>query len=220
MAISTAIAAAGLAMSAFGTVSSVFSQQGAARNARAVADAQAANARAVADQQSGMYLYNAKVAEANGRAAKDASDLQVIRQREKVKGLLATQRASFANAGVDIGEGSPLLVAEDTAARGEFDALVLEHEGKMGLWRSGNEVKRLQYGAATARAGGDSAAAGYTVAGETRADMYSDAAGQTFLTGLGKTAIQAGSMWGKNALYPSGKITVPNYDDMYSRGAL
>ena len=207
--VSAVVGVAGLAMSAYGSISSASAQRAAGENAEAVARAQAANARAVADQQAGMYLYNAKVAEANGRAAKESSDLQAIRQREKVRSLLATQRASYGHAGVDIGEGSPLLVAEDTAARGEFDALVIEHEGNMGLWRAGNEATRNRYSADVTRAGGNAAADGFVAAGATRKDMYGRAAGQTMLTGLGSTVLQAGSMWGKSALYPSGKITVP-----------
>jgi hypothetical protein len=212
MAVTSIIAGAGLALSAFGTMSSVFSQRSAAANARAQGEASAANARAVAEQQAGVYLYNAKVAEANGKAAQDAATLQALRQREKSKGLLATQRAAYANAGVDIGEGSPLLVAEDTAARGEFDALIMEHEGNMGLWRSENEAKRLRYAADTSRAGGDAAAYGFSSAGDTRGDSYSRAAGTTLLTGLGQVAEQAWKRWGKGPSYPGGggRVIVPD----------
>lgn len=217
MAVTTAIAAAGLALSAIGTGASMFSQSRAATNARATADAQAANARASAEQRAGMYLYNAKVAEANGQAAMDAARLNALKQRDKTRSLLATQRASYGNAGVDVGEGSPLLVAEDTAARGEFDALIMEHEGKMGLWRSGQEADRMRYAAATSRSGGDAAAEGFLQAGDTSANSYMVGAGSTFLTGLGKVADRAWERWGK---YPppggagGGRIIVPDMPDL------
>lgn len=187
--ISITMGVIGMAMSAVGTMSAAGAQR-----------QQGEAAKMQAQQQAGMYAYNAQIAEANGIEAKAAADRNAEIQRQKVGNLLSTQRAMYAKAGVDTSEGSPLLVEEDTAARGEFDAKVMEHEGDMGLWRARNQVAQDQYGGSAALWGGD-----------MQANALDSAAGTTLLTGMGKTAMQAGSMWGKNSIYPQTSINMNNY---------
>lgn len=64
------------------------------------------------------YGYNAQLAREQGAEAERVS-------RRKLKSLLSSQRALYAKAGVDITEGSPLMVLSETAAEGEREALAL-----------------------------------------------------------------------------------------------
>ena len=50
--------------------------------------------------------------------------------RERLSKLMASQRALYAKAGVDISSGSPLLVLAETAAEGEKEALAIRRGGK------------------------------------------------------------------------------------------
>jgi hypothetical protein len=67
--------------------------------------------------------------------------------RSKLAKLLASQRALYAKAGVDISSGSPLTVMADTASEGEKEALSIRFGAK--------EDARLQrfYGATASAAG-------------------------------------------------------------------
>ena len=52
-----------------------------------------------------------------------------LASREKLRKLMAGQRALYAKAGVDISSGSPLLVLAETAAEGEKEALAIRAGG-------------------------------------------------------------------------------------------
>lgn len=67
--------------------------------------------------------------------------------REKVKRLLASQRALYAKAGVDITSGSPLLVMVETEEEGEEEALAIRRGG-----REGAAMERF-YGSEARKAG-------------------------------------------------------------------
>jgi hypothetical protein len=62
------------------------------------------------------YRYNAAIAERKGIQEEAIA-------RKRLKRLLGHQRALYAKAGVDLSEGSPLVVLADTAAEGEKEAL-------------------------------------------------------------------------------------------------
>lgn len=72
-------------------------------------------AQAQAKAQSAWNLYNAKVAQRQAEAERQAAAFESTQQKRRAKTLLAKQRALIGAAGVEM-EGSPLLVAEDTAA--------------------------------------------------------------------------------------------------------
>lgn len=118
------------------------------------------------------YEYNAKVAEAEGRARKQKAGLEEEQSREKLKRILGTQRALYAKAGVDITSGSPLLTMMDTAMEGEKEAQLIRYGGEVEEAQAINQA-RLQrmYGAGARRAG--------TVGGVS-----------TFFTGLGQAGTQ------------------------------
>jgi len=103
------------------------------------------------------HEYSARIVERKSAQEEKAS-------REKTRKLLGTQRALFAKAGVDISEGSPLLIMAETAREGEEEALAIR--------RGGKEEARLErfYGRQAKKAG--------------RMRGIS-----TFLTGLGQTGL-------------------------------
>jgi len=68
-----------------------------------------------AKAQAAWNLYNAKVAKRQAEAERVATAFEVGQQKKRAKTLLARQRALIGASGVEM-EGSPLLVAEDTAA--------------------------------------------------------------------------------------------------------
>ena len=69
--------------------------------------------------------------------------------RTKLKRLLATQRAAYAKAGVDISSGSPLTILAATAAEGEKEALNI----RMGTEES---AEMARFSGRTARSVGES----------------------------------------------------------------
>ena len=91
-------AIAGAAASAYGTY-----QQG--RSAEQQAKAEAA-----------WHTYNAQVAQREKEAEKQAALFEAQQHKRQANQLLKRQRALIGASGLDI-EGSPLLVAEDTAAQ-------------------------------------------------------------------------------------------------------
>lgn len=67
--------------------------------------------------------YNAKLA-----TQQAAQNEETVRNR--LRKLLASQRALYAKAGVDLSSGSPVSVLAETAAEGERDALIVRYGGQ------------------------------------------------------------------------------------------
>ena len=76
---------------------------------------QGKTAQSQAKAQAAWNMYNAKVAEREAEAEKAATASDVKQHKRKAAALLAKQRAMVGKSGVEM-VGSPLLVAEDTAA--------------------------------------------------------------------------------------------------------
>lgn len=76
---------------------------------------QGKTAQSQAKAQAAWNLYNSKVAKREADIERQATTEDVRQQRKRAKTLLARQRALIGKSGVQM-EGSPLLVAEDTAA--------------------------------------------------------------------------------------------------------
>ena len=74
--------------------------------------------------------YNAKVAENQATAARNAAAIREQQHREQVRRLAAGQRAGYGGAGVT-GEGSPLLVMADTLEQAELDAQRIRYGGEV-----------------------------------------------------------------------------------------
>lgn len=76
---------------------------------------QGKTAQAQAKAQAAWNLYNAKVAKREADVERQATAEDVRQQKKRAATLLSRQRALIGASGVQM-EGSPLLVAEDTAA--------------------------------------------------------------------------------------------------------
>ncbi|KKN27531.1 hypothetical protein LCGC14_0863670 [marine sediment metagenome] len=133
--------------------------------------------------QSVMSGYNALIARQNADLTSKRMELaktekKIIEQRfrKKSERTLATQRASFAKAGVEA-EGTPLIVAEETAAEIELDALAIRYAGTVEQSRLAAEQAGFEQADILSRMRGSQA----RIAGRL-------GAGSTLLTGLGRTA--------------------------------
>lgn len=73
--------------------------------------------------------FQARVAEQQAAFARQRSARQEAVFRRDVKRFKGTQRALLAKSGVRVGEGSPLLLQEETAARAELEALTIRAGG-------------------------------------------------------------------------------------------
>jgi len=97
--------------------------------------------------------YQADVAAENALAEKDKAKYDAKMHRENVQRVLASQRALYGKSGLT-GEGSPLLVMEESAKQGEMDALAIRYGGdiRASQQRSASNLYRMQ-GKNAARAG-------------------------------------------------------------------
>lgn len=106
----------------------------------------------------------AEAYEYNAKQARIEAGLKEKQVRKRYATLMGEQRAAYAEAGVDITEGSPLLILAAQAAEAEEEAQMVRYGGRA-------EADKLRYmGKQTKRAG---------LMGAT----------STFVTGLGQTAI-------------------------------
>ncbi|KKM85052.1 hypothetical protein LCGC14_1292960, partial [marine sediment metagenome] len=76
---------------------------------------QGKQAQAQAKAQAAWNLYNSKVAKREAEIERQATTEDIRQQRKRAATLLARQRSLIGASGLQM-EGSPLLVAEDTAA--------------------------------------------------------------------------------------------------------
>jgi len=83
--------------------------------------------------QQAMYNYQAQVAEQNAKIAKDNAAMErqtgieeARLQRMKTLRAVGSQQAAMAANGIDVTQGTPLDIIEDTSAMGELDALQIQ----------------------------------------------------------------------------------------------
>ena len=160
----TAIALAGLALSAYGSV----------KNAEAQDTAGSAN-KAAADSQADVADFNASVADEQAQDAIERGTVQEDQFRTQVKGAIGTQRATQAGNNVDVSFGSSVDTQADAAFLGELDALTIRNNAMREAY--GYQVTATNYrnSAAIARqtgvyaqAAGDTAATSSLISGGTR----------------------------------------------------
>ena len=146
---------------------------------------QGKTAQAQAKAQSAWNMYNAKVAQREAEAEQKAAAFESEQQRRAAKTLLARQRVLIGGAGVEM-VGSPLLVAEDTAAQLAKEAINIRLTGqrRVAAFKSRSILDVSKASAAKA------AAAGYG-----RAAVIG--AGSTILQGAAQTGYMYSSMKGK-----------------------
>lgn len=146
---------------------------------------QGKSAQAQAKSQAAWNLYNAKVAKRKAEIERQATTFDVQQQRKRARAILGKQRAMVGASGVEM-EGSPLLVAEDTAAELAKEEVNLRLKGQRRAM--GFEAQSIldisKAGAAKTRAAGFGKAA---VTG----------AGATLLAGGSDILYRRGQMKGK-----------------------
>jgi len=163
-----------ISMAAAGTVLSAYGQY--QQGKMAEQEAQAAAKQACA--QAAWHDYNAKIAQREAEAERQATTFEVQQHERQAKQLLARQRTLIGKAGVKM-EGSPLLVAEDTAAQLVLESANIRMTGarRAEAYRSQSILDISK--AKTARSRG----AGYSIAAKDyrRAGLYG--AGTSILGG-------------------------------------
>lgn len=125
---------------------------------------QGRSAAAQAKQEAAWSDYNAKVAKREADAERIAADFATTQHARKTKEILARLRSRVGKSGVTM-EGSPLLVAEDTAAQLAIEGANIRTTGvrKIGAWTSRSILDTSMAKASRA------AAPGYRQAGYLRA---------------------------------------------------
>jgi hypothetical protein len=116
---------------------------------------QGKQAQAQAKAQSRWNLYNAKVAQRQAEAELQAAKFESAQHKKKAKALLARQRVAIGASGVEM-EGSPLLVAEDTAAELAKEAANIRTTGqrRVSAFKSQSILDVSKASAARSRAAG------------------------------------------------------------------
>lgn len=137
---------------------------------------QGRSAAAQAKQKAAWDDYNAKVAKREAEAERRAADFEATQHSRKTKEIQARLRAAVGKSGVTM-EGSPLLVAEDTAAQLAIERANIRMTGqrRVGAWTAKSILDTSMAKAARA------SAPGYKRAGYLRA-------GSSILQGGAQTA--------------------------------
>lgn len=129
-----------------GTVTSVLGQR---KAGQAAAEAGESSAR--------QFEFNARVADLQAEDATQRGLEEEQRFRTAVRGLVGSQRAGFAAAGVDVGSGSAADVQADSAFLGELDAQQIRANAQREAWGYRVQAEDLRQGAGVARRGGQAA---------------------------------------------------------------
>jgi len=151
MAFTTAMLVMGIASMA----TSTYGQVRAGRAAKRAGQAQ----QQVAESEAQLSDYNAQVAELQAQDAVTRGAEKESRFRTQVRGLIGSQRAGFAGAGVDVGYGSAADVQADAAFLGELDALTIKNNAAREAWGYQVQAEDLRRRAVIQRQGGQMAAA-------------------------------------------------------------
>jgi hypothetical protein len=143
-----------------------------------------------AKQEAAWMDYNAKVAEQEAEAERQATDFEFTQHTRAAKQLKARQRALIGKSGVTM-EGSPLLIAEDTAAQLAIEGANIRTTGarRVGAWKARSVLDTSMASAARA------SAPGYRQAGLMRAGSSILQAG----AGVGYMRSQGSPWWPKRA---------------------
>jgi len=168
MAAFTALAVAGLALSAYGQI-----------RAGQAAKRQGEAGKRAAESEAQLAEYNAAVADLQAQDAVARGGQEESKFRTNVRTMIGSQRAGFAGSNVDVAYGSAVDVQTDAAFLGELDALTIRTNAAREAWGYQVQGEDLRRRAEITRKEGVMAAeAGRAQAGSA----YWGAAG-TLLTG-------------------------------------
>jgi hypothetical protein len=142
--------------------------------AAVVISAAAAAASATASIKSGQAQraaanYNAAVAKNNATMARQQSEYDAQRIRDRNRRLAASQAAIYGKSGVDITSGSAADVIYDSAIQGEFDALAALYSGRTQAASQTSRAQLLQFEGQTASNAGTMSAIGASLQGASNA---------------------------------------------------
>lgn len=122
--------------------------------------------KAEGDASEKMYQFQSQIDESNARLsemqAKDSikrGEREEEDHRKRVRGLIGSQRASFAAQGIELSDGSALDIVEDTASLGAEDALTIRNNAWREAWGYRTQAANLQSSAAFSRVAGANAKA-------------------------------------------------------------
>jgi hypothetical protein len=119
--------------------------------------------------------YNAKVLAEQAKAEQQKADYEASLLKRNAEKLKARQRHAYLSSGVDVSEGTPLIVMSEQAKELEMDAMAIRYGGNVEAARARQAAKYSKYqGSAAQRAG------------------YWNA-GSSLLTGMGRAASSASS---------------------------
>lgn len=137
-----------------------------------------------AKAQAAWNLYNSKVSQRQAEVERQATQFEGQQQKKRARAILGRTRAITGASGLEL-EGSPLLVAEDTAAELAKEAENLQLRGgrRVQAFESQSILDISKAGAAKQRAAGAGRAA--TIG-----------AGSTILQGAATTAFRTGQITG------------------------
>jgi hypothetical protein len=89
---------------------------------------------AISTSQAAVADYNAHVSDLQAQDAIERGAQDEARYRLQIKSTIGAQRVGFAGGNVDVGFGSPVDVAADTAHTGELDALTIRNNAARTAW--------------------------------------------------------------------------------------
>lgn len=92
------------------------------------------------DYNAAIMQRNAQISQMQGEEAVKAGALEEGDYRKQIRKLMATQKAGYAAAGVDVNVGTPVDVMADTAQQGEVDALTIRRNAALKKWGFENEA--------------------------------------------------------------------------------
>lgn len=95
--------------------------------------------------------YNAQVARNNASAEQQRAAYEAGITRDRVRGIMAQQRAGYASSGLDPRSGTPVTVLGDTAKQGELDVMARLYAGQSAATAYRNDAARFQAEGAAAK---------------------------------------------------------------------
>ena len=116
------------------------------------AAAASAYAQYQAGQTQGKILkYQAKAAENQAKAAREAADIRAKQEEKRLNMIRARARANAGASGVEVGEGSPLLVMLENARQAQYEVDLIRYSGEVQSTAAIGESKLRMFESRTVR---------------------------------------------------------------------
>jgi hypothetical protein len=112
--------------------------------------------------------YNARMAEYQAQTARQAAEARREIYAKKASRQLATMRARYGASGVDVSEGSPLLVLMESAGEAAKDELRIKYGGEAESWSLLSEAQQQREAGEGAYTGGIISAGGSLLSGAAK----------------------------------------------------